>query len=157
MRRLIAVSLVALLLAVILYMVATRVFISEEARIEKQIQRGRKAIEDESILTIALMVAEDYRDESGNDRSTLLAQVRHFFQVADNLKLGIRSVNVTVADSEAEALIRFTISGMLSGESFAGLGSTGPESARLRFSRRSGSWQVVEAAWGDHKSNTSDE
>ena len=139
----------ALLLAVIAYVLLAHVFISEETRIERQIQRGRKAIEDEAILTIASLVAVDYRDDQGHDRSALLAGLRSFFQTVDEVLIGITSMRVTVTDSRAEVSIQFRISGTLDSERFSGLGSRETETVQLRFSKRAGSWQLVGAAWRD--------
>jgi len=149
MRRFIAACVVAPLLVVLAYRLVTDVFITEETKIERQIHKGRKAVENESILTVASLVAEDYRDKYGHDRSELLAGLRSFFQTTDGLQISITEVHVTVDDTGAEAFVRFSISGVLDGQRFEGLGSNGAETVWLRFTKRDGSWQVIEAAWAD--------
>lgn len=148
MRRSVAACVIAPLLGAFVYMLVMHVFISDETRIERQIQKGRKALENEAILSIASLVAEDYRDEYGHDRAELLAGLRSFFQTADELQIDITRIRVSVGKLEAEALVQFTIS-VVDGQRLDAVGYGGAGTAWLRFSKQAGSWQVIEAAWRD--------
>ncbi len=146
-RRYAIVSALVLIWVAFVYILGTRVFISEETKVKKQIERGRKALQNESFLTISSLIDVDYRDRDGRTREELLAAVRSFFQQADDLDIKIISERVMVEDSHAEAYVRFTVSATIDGVRFQSIDREGYSEIWLRLSKKQGSWKLVESKW----------
>ncbi|MFH1741816.1 MAG: hypothetical protein ABIH23_22660 [bacterium] len=151
MRHLIVISLTILIIALIIYVLIHYVFISEETRIERQIEKGRKAVENESILSISSLISENYRGEFGQDRSEFFALIHQFFQHVENSKINIVSREIDVIGNEAVVSVHFTLSGTINGQPFTGLEAEQMDKIRLRFVKQDGSWKVVETAPGNRR------
>ncbi len=143
MRNILVSVLVAVLIGAVVYVLSVYVLVDDETRIERRIEKGRRAIEEESLLTLATLIAEDYHDEFGQDRAMVLGGLRSFFQSTENLKIHIKSRNINVDESNVEAHIEFAISGEIGGERLKDLRPDETVGVTIFFSERGGSWKVI--------------
>ncbi len=140
---------IAILVAIILlhavgfYVLYTYVLISDETRIRRVIEKGRKAIEEESLLTAATLIADNYRDEYGQDRGTVLGGLRSLFQSTENLQIDIHSTEITVDNEDAEAVVTFSLSGEHGGHSFRDIAPDRKTGGSVYFAKGDGGWKVA--------------
>lgn len=81
----------------------------EEGRLKRAIYKAKRAAEKEKLLSLPDHISADYHDELGNDRRTLLAIARIFFQDCDKIVILIDSMEVTVEGQEGRAMIGATV------------------------------------------------
>lgn len=119
---------------------------TEEARVRKFIEKGRKAVEARSVLALEPLVHPMYTDERGFDKSILLGQARQAF--ADMEEVGVRvDVKSIELDGEQEAAlvqVEAAISGKTAGEEWAGIASEdgAPEAMTLHLEKYKGNWRM---------------
>jgi hypothetical protein len=79
------------------WIVWQRVFVTDEKRIQRQIAVMEQAVEQGNILRLEGAIAQDYADDFGLDKSSLLGAVRSFRQQYDALFIHISDLQITVA------------------------------------------------------------
>ena len=82
-----------LLLAVLGFVLYRYVFISEEERVRRMVRKGAAAVERESILRCADLVAQDYFDSSGFDKRTLVDAARRMFESFTKIEARIETLS----------------------------------------------------------------
>ncbi|HQO33538.1 MAG TPA: hypothetical protein PLG59_02685 [bacterium] len=144
MKRILISILVLLLIVLSFYVLFHFVFISDETRIQRRIEKGRAAIEKENLLTLAGLVSEKYRGNVGTEKSELLGNLHQLFQMSENIRIQVHSTEIRVNGTEADVSVRFTMSGTLDGKDFSGVQSGETETIGLRFAKEDRAWRVVE-------------
>ncbi len=81
-----------LLAAVILLVCFKYVWISDEVRIERLIGKGAEAVADRSVFRVGNLVATDYSDAMGFDKSALLGAAQQIFQTFDKIDVTIEDI-----------------------------------------------------------------
>jgi len=137
---------IPVLLTIILsfYVLFHFVFIGDETRIQRQIEKGRIAVEKENLFGLAGLISDKYRGSVGAEKSELLGYVHQLFQMSDNIKIKIHSIEIHVDNAEAEVVVQFSMTGTLDGNDFSGVWSGDTEQIGLRFLKENGAWRVVE-------------
>lgn len=69
-----------LLVAVVGLVLYRYVWVSEEERVRRMVGKGAKAVEEQSVLRCADLVAPDYSDSTGFDKRTLVDAARRMFE-----------------------------------------------------------------------------
>jgi len=85
------------LLAFILWQLWQRVFVTDEMRVKRQINTMTQAVEKGQILELSDAIANDYADDHGMDKGTLLAMVRGF-------RAQYEAVFIYISDQKIEAI-----------------------------------------------------
>ncbi len=109
MKQTIVILLSGLTAAAIIIYLFTNVFISDETRVLRTIERGRQAVIDGSILTLSGLLTPTYQDSSGMDRSMVLAALRRFFQETANRQVNVHDISVQISGERADVHIEFTL------------------------------------------------
>lgn len=79
-----------LLSAVVVLLVCFKyVWISDEVRIERLIGKGAEAVSDRSVFRVGNLIASDYADGMGFDKSALLGAAQQIFQTFDKIEVRI--------------------------------------------------------------------
>ena len=68
-----------ILLAVVGFVLYRYVLVSEEKRVRRMVRKGAQAVEDQSVLRCADLVAQDYSDSNGFDKRMLVDAARRMF------------------------------------------------------------------------------
>lgn len=119
-------------------------------RIERVIHETADAIEKESLIAIAPLIADDFRG-GGVDKAGALAMLQRLFAQADRLEVQILRVMhedaALPADADrAHAIVIAQISGVENTDMQAFRGIAGPADALLvEFTQQDGRWRVASA------------
>lgn len=97
--------------AVVAWFLLTYVLISDEKKILRVIEKGRCGVENRSALSIASLLAADYRHENGFARGETLGALQEFFQQTKNLRVRIMHSSIQVNGDRAEANVAFMFTG----------------------------------------------
>jgi hypothetical protein len=80
-----------------------RLFVSDEARIRLQLVAMTRAVESANLLKLEGIIASDYSDDYGLDKSTLLGAVRSYRQQHEGLFIYLSDVGVEVQPDHQNA------------------------------------------------------
>lgn len=121
-------------------------FVSEETRIARAVEKGRRAFVEERLLTMAGLISSRYEDRYGYDKATLIQAMRVFFREHGDIRAEIDRMGIEVTgETEAVVELQIRFSGDLDSESFHGVGLARPEGVGVRISmdKQGRSWKVV--------------
>jgi hypothetical protein len=96
-------------IAVVVVLVATgwwlwqRIFVTDELRIQRQISSMARAVETGNLLKLEAGIAQDYSDDFGFDKSTVLVAVRSFRAQHDAILILISDEKITVEPDHQHA------------------------------------------------------
>jgi len=104
-----------LLLAVVGYVLYRYVWVSEEERVRRMVRQGAEAVEAQSLLRCADLVAQDYSDSNGFDKRTLLDAARRMFERFSKIEAQIEEITfdqppAETAGEEWQAAVRLRMS-----------------------------------------------
>lgn len=97
---------------VIAYLLSHYVFVSEQKRIERLLERAEIAVEDQSLFSCSRMVSDAYSDSRGFDRSMLLGAARQMFSRFEKIDVDrertqfVHLPETTVEGRTFEAIVR---------------------------------------------------
>ncbi len=80
-----------------------RLFVTDEQRVRKLIGSMQHAVETGNLLKLEAGIAQDYSDEFGFDKSTLIGAVRSFRAQYDGVLIFISDLRVTVEPDHQQA------------------------------------------------------
>ncbi|NQU10832.1 hypothetical protein HQ590_08585, partial [bacterium] len=80
-----------------------RWFVTDETRIRRQIGLMERAVEQGSLLRLEGAIAQDYSDDVGLDKASLLGAVRAFRQQYGTIFIHLSDLTVTVAEDRQTA------------------------------------------------------
>jgi hypothetical protein len=127
------------------------VYCSDPARIKRLIARMERAVEQGNLLKLEGAIAQDYADEYGLDKSTLLATVRTYRQQYESVLIDLREFQLMVEPDSHAATAEFVARVAAKMQA----GQTEPEvqdlRARLWFRKTNDSWQMRRAECADVK------
>lgn len=129
--------------------VYTLFFVSEETRIAKRLEKGRKAFEAERVLTMAGLISADYSDEYGYEKATLLRVMQSFFSDHRDIQVEFVSTEIEcTAEDRAHVRLRLRFGGDVANESFHDVSLRNPRGVvfRIDLVKRGRSWKVVRFA-----------
>lgn len=97
-----------LLLAGLGWWLFERVFVTDEQRVQRLITSMTRAVEAGNLLKLEAGIAQDYSDDFGFDKSTLLGVVRSFRAEYDRVSVSISEMDIVVEPDHRSAHAGFT-------------------------------------------------
>ena len=130
-------------------LIYTLFFVSEETRIVKRLEKGRKAFERERILTMAGLISADYSDDYGYEKATLLRVMQSFFSEHREIEAQFLSLKIEcTSEDRAHVELQVRFGGDVANESFHGVALRNPRGVAFEIDlvKRGRSWKVVRFA-----------
>ena len=134
---------IALLVAV--WWIWQRVFVSDETRIRLQLFTMTRAVEQGNLLRLEGVIAGDYSDSFGMDKSTLLGAVRAYRQEHEGLFIHLSDKTVTVEDDHEKAQAVFVAKVVAKPKGGAGETQLFSDRFRLSFRKTDQGWKLFRA------------
>jgi ketosteroid isomerase-like protein len=119
-----------------------RMFVTDETRIKRQISTMTQAVEKGEILKLSDAIANDYADDHGFDKGTLLAAIREFRAQSEALLIHISDQKIeaiTPGAREAQAVIVVKV---LSKTKGGGQTELNADRFRLFFHKTDDGWKL---------------
>ena len=119
-----------------------RVFVTDETRIKRQINVMARAVEKGEVLKLSDGITNDYGDDHGLDKATLLVAVREFRARSEALLIYIsdQKIEVIPGAREAQAVI---VAKVLSKTKGGGQTELNAERVRLFFRKTDDGWKLT--------------
>jgi len=134
---------IALLAAV--WWIWQRVFVSDETRIRLQLISMTRAVEQGNLLRLEGAITEDYSDDVGLDKSSLLAGVRAYRQQHDRLFIHPSDVRVDIGPDHQKAQAAFVAKVVAKPKGGAGETQLFSDRFRLFFRKTDQGWKLFRA------------
>ncbi|MDP8245363.1 MAG: hypothetical protein P9L94_14860 [Candidatus Hinthialibacter antarcticus] len=93
----------------IVWFLMTFVLLTEEERILRVIEKGRRCVENGSVISLSNILTSDYAHEGGIDRRTALGAMRQLFQDTNNRRIQLVDREVRIDGERASAWVEFTV------------------------------------------------
>lgn len=137
-----------LVLAVILiaaWLIWERFLVSDETRIRLRMNGMEQAVEQGNLLRLGGAIADDYSDDSGMDKPSLLAAVRAFRQQYDGLFIHLSDVEIQVDPDHQTAQVAFVAKVISRPKDGGGESELFADRFRLFFRKTGQDWLLVRA------------
>jgi hypothetical protein len=131
--------------ALVIWRVWQRVFVTDEMRVKKRIAVMTSAVEQGNLLRLSDVVAADYSDESGMDKSTLLVEVRAFRSPYDSLSIHLSDLTVTVDPDHQKAHAEFIAKVIAKNKGGSSENEVHGGQMRLFFRKDDAGWELIRA------------
>lgn len=133
--------LAALLFLALGWWIKERWFVSEQDRVQRQLAKLERAVENNGLLALSDAIAPDYQDEHGLDRGSLIGAVRSYRSQQQALLIHISDLRIDVAGQKAEATF---VAKVLAKPRAGGEMQLDADRLRLFFRKeKDGSWKLV--------------
>ncbi|MGD0651506.1 MAG: hypothetical protein ABSA97_10270 [Verrucomicrobiia bacterium] len=139
----ILIGIVVLLLAA--WWLWQRVFVSDKTRIRMQLDSMTRAVEQGNLLRLEGAIADDYSDDTGLDKSSLLAGVHAFRQQHDGLFIYLSDKTITVESDHQKAQAAFVAKVVAKPKGGAGETRLFSDRFRLFFRKTDQGWKLFRA------------
>ena len=138
------------ILIILIYAARHFVFVPDEARIERLIPKGKKAVENESVPDCLALVAPGFILLPGDITQTDLANgwLARQFSTFDEMSLSVKNIQVEVASAKEKktATATFDVSGTVkwNGQTvLLAYSQSEPLHFEMRLSKEKGKWKVI--------------
>lgn len=122
-----------------------RVFVTDEKRIKKQMTAMVSAVEKGDLLRLEGAIAQDYSDDFGLDKATLLAAVRSFRQQYDAIFIHLSDLTITIETDHQKAQAIFIAKVIAKAKGSLSESEVRAERFRLHFRKTDSGWKLVRA------------
>jgi hypothetical protein len=122
-----------------------RIFVTDEQRIQHLIGGMEKAVETGNLLKLESAVAQDYGDDFGLDKSSLLGAVRAFRGQYDGVLILVSDLKITVEPDHQEAQAVFVAKILAKPKGSLADSELRTDRFRLQFRRSDQGWQMLHA------------
>ena len=122
-----------------------RIFVTDEQRIQRLIGSMVKAVETGNLLKLEAGIAQDYSDEFGWDKSSLLGAVRSFRAQSDGVLILISDLKITVESDHQKAQAVFVAKVLSRPKGSLADSELRTDRFRLAFHRSDQGWQLIHA------------
>jgi hypothetical protein len=122
-----------------------RVFVTDEQRIQRQISSMARAVETGNLLKLEAGIAQDYSDDFGFDKSTILAAVRSFRAQHDAILILISDEKITVEPDHQNAHAVFIAKILAKAKGSLADSELRADRFRLSFRKTDQGWQMTRA------------
>jgi ketosteroid isomerase-like protein len=130
------------LVVLALWQLWERVFVSDETRINRLIGTMARAVEKGDILKLSDVIANDYENDHGLDRGTLLAAVRAFRAQSEAVFIYISDQKIEAIPSGAQKAQAVIVAKVLSKTKGGGQTELNAERIRLFFRKSDDGWKL---------------
>ena len=122
-----------------------KIFVTEEQRIARQISSMARAVESGNLLKLESNIAQDYSDDFGLDKSTVLAAVRTFRSQHDGVLILISDMNVQIEPDRQHAHAVFIAKILARAKGTVADSELRTDRYRLSFRKTDQGWQMTRA------------
>jgi len=131
------------IIAFALWQVWQRVFVTDETRIKKQIAVMESAVEKGKLLQLADVVAADYSDDWGMDKSMLLGGVSSFRAQYDAIFIHLSDLTITVDPDHQKAQAVFIAKVLAKAKGSLSESEVRADRFRLYFRKNDSIWRLI--------------
>jgi hypothetical protein len=118
-------------------------FVTDERRIQKLIAAMERTVEQGQVLRLEGAIAQDYSDDYGFDKTTLLAAVRSAHQQYSEVLIHITDMKITVAPDRQSAQAIFIVKILARQAGSVADTEIRTERPRLHFRKSDQGWRLV--------------
>ena len=122
-----------------------RIFVTDEQRIQRQISSMARAVETGNLLKLEAGIAQDYSDDFGFDKSTVLGAVRSFRAQQDGVLILISDLKITVEPDHQRAQAVFIAKILAKAKGSLADSELRTDRFRLAFRKTDQGWQMTRA------------
>jgi hypothetical protein len=122
-----------------------RIFVTDEQRIQRQISSMARAVEAGNLLKLEAGIAQDYSDDFGFDKSTLLGAVRTFRAQHDAILILITDEKIAVEPDHQRAEAVFIAKILAKAKGSVTDSELRTDRFRLSFRKTDQGWQMTGA------------
>ena len=122
-----------------------RIFVTDEQRIQRQISSMARAVETGNLLKLEAGIAQDYSDDFGFDKSTVLVAVRSFRARQDGVLILISDLKITVEPDHQRAQAVFIAKILAKAKGSLADSELRADRFRLAFRKTDHGWQMTRA------------
>jgi hypothetical protein len=133
----------AVVVALVVWQVWQRVFVSDETRIKRQVAGMARAVEKGDILRLSDAIAADYTDGWSMDKSMILGAARSFRSQYDALLILISDLTVTIDPDGQNAQAVFIAKILAKAKGSLAESEVRAERLRLYFRRSDDGWKLI--------------
>ena len=126
-----------------LWQVWQRVFVTDETRVKKQIAVMESAVEKGKLLQLADVVAADYSDDWGMDKSMLLGGVSSYRSQYDAIFIHLSDLTITVDPDHQKAQAVFIAKVLAKAKGSLSESEIRSERFRLYFRKNDSTWKLI--------------
>lgn len=134
-----------LLLAGLAWWTWQRLFVTDETRIQRAIASMESAVEEGNLLRLEAGIAQDYSDDHGLDKATLLGAVRSFRAQQDAIFIHISELRITVAPDRQTAQAAFIAKVLVKPKGALAESELRADRHRLSFRNTDQGWRMTRA------------
>ncbi len=102
-----------LVLLVVAWYLTNYVFISEEQKIYRLIEKGRLGVESGSVFSLNNILAANYQHANGADRALVIRGLQQLFQETKERSIQLGSIQIEIQDGRATGRVRFSFDAQL--------------------------------------------
>jgi hypothetical protein len=122
-----------------------RIFVTDEQRVARQIASMARAVETGNLLKLEAGIAQDYSDDFGFDKSTVLAAVRTFRAQHDAILILLSDEKITVEPGHQHAQAVFIAKILTKAKGSLADSELRTDRFRLSFRKTDQGWQMTRA------------
>lgn len=131
------------IVALVIWKVWQRVFVTDETRIKKQLTVMESAVEKGKLLSLSDAVAADYSDDWGMDKSMLLGGVSSFRSQYDAIFIHLSDLTVTVDPDHQKGQAVFIAKVLAKAKGSLSESEIRSERFRLYFRKNDDGWKLI--------------
>ena len=122
-----------------------KIFVTDEQRIQRVISSMTRAVESGNLLKLESNIAQDYSDDFGFDKSTLLGGVRTFRVQYDGVLILISDLKITIEPDHQTAQAVFIAKILAKSKGSLADSELRTDRFRLAFRKTDQGWQMTRA------------
>jgi len=109
MRKRVYILIAGIACLILLHYLIVFVFGGEEARLKRTINALKRLSQAEKILGLSNHISNEYTDEYGNDKRSLLWIAQDFFENNRGISISLDSLDITLGEDTASVTIKSTV------------------------------------------------
>jgi len=122
-----------------------RIFVTDEQRVKRQLSAMARAVETGNLLKLEDSIAQDYTDDFGFDKSTILGGVRSFRAQYDALLILITELTVEIEPSHQKAQAVFIVKVLAKAKGSLSETEVRADRYRVHFHKTDAGWKMTRA------------
>jgi len=122
-----------------------RIFVTDEQRIQRLISSMSRAVESGNLLKLESNIAQDYNDDFGFDKSTVLGAVRSFRMQYDGVLILVSDLKITIEPDHQKAVAVFIAKILAKPKGSLADSELRSDRFRITFCKSDQGWQMTRA------------
>ena len=132
-------------LALVAWWVWQRYFITDETRVKRLLATATSAVEKGNLIKLADVIAYDYSDDFGFDKSTLIGGVRSFRSEYNAIFIHLADLKITVEPDHVKSQAIFIAKVLAQPKGGGAQTEVRAERYRLFFRKTDQGWKLIRA------------